>query len=658
MSLTLKNNPRRQLKFGLSFFLLCLLCPLTNYAQTEFSTWGNITGIRVDNQLMEFNTNLVVIDKENKERKTRREGQKNDFQRQDSKKIFSYEMGKLDWKNSIQSFENGRSEISIEFSSEVDTLINGAYFRISLPEIYNAATKFKITTPEELSFKDIAAKVKDIAYKAPATAIRIETPTRQLDITFEHPTEIFIKALDSLNPQFEINFLMAAENIPAGKTFSNKFSIKASGEIDKSPANLKIFPEQEGNPFDGIGGNFRLQNPNADPQVIDYSLKNLRVAWSRVEMPWRQWHPDLEKDPALEAKKGNLDPKVKAAMEMAQRLDKMGIPVILAGWFGPDWAIIGERARGVNLDGSRGNPLDLSKKKEIYSSITSYIKYLEENYGVKVAMFSFNEADLGIDIRQTPEEHNEFIKELGAYFKSQGLDTKFLLGDTADANGWPFATPGSRDPESKAYIGGVSFHSWRAWTDENLLEWAAITNRVKAPLFIGEGSIDAQAWGYPQIFEEPTYALDEIEVYIKILNVAQPLTILQWQLTSDYSVLSGGGVFGNTKEKLHPTQRFFNLKQLGETEKGLFAIPITSNKEGLTCAAFGDSKKGSYAIHIVNKGATRKVELSGLPKNINTMEVFLTNQENSYKKIKTLNVTNGQLSFQLEGASYVSLTTK
>ncbi len=199
-------------------------------------------------------------------------------------------------------------------------------------------------------------------------------------------------------------------------------------------------------------------------------------------------------------------------MEMARRLDKMDMPVMLAAWFPPDWAIIGERFKGKRPDGSMGNKLDLSKSEKIYRSLVSYIKYLKEEYGVETVMFSFNESDLGIDVQQTDVEHNELIKTMGSLLRAEGLQTEFLLGDTADANGWNFTTLASTDPESLPYIGGVSFHSWRGYTDENLLKWRDISNRVGEPLFIGEGSIDAGAWRYPQIFEEPTYALEEIDV--------------------------------------------------------------------------------------------------------------------------------------------------
>ena len=632
-------------------------CSQNTYSQAEFTTWGNMTGIRVDDQLMEFNTSLAVINQYNNTWRTRKEGQDIDFKRNGNKKTFSYKMRDLQWEKAIETTGEGEATVDVSFTSPKDTLINGAYFSIELPEEFGRETNFQVISPEQIKLNNPVTNFPDAHYKAPATGLVVESPTRKLKIDFAKPAEIIIEKTGKEDSTVRINIALASGQVKGGEKFQNTFIIEVSGEIDQSPLAVKIFPEQEGKMWDGIGGNFRLQNPKTDPQVINYSLKNLNVTWSRVEMPWRDWHPNINSNPIAEAKKGNIHPKVKASMEMAQRLDRLGIPVMLAGWFGPRWAIIGEPFKGQHPDGSMGNLLDLTKKEEIYSSIVSYIKYMKEVYGVEPVLFSFNESDLGIDIRQTPEEHNELIKELGAKFRAEGINTEFLLGDTADANGWDFTTIASLDPEAQPYIGGVSFHSWRGWTDENLIKWADISNRVGEPLFIGEGSIDAGAWRYPQIFEEPTYALDEIDVYVKIMRLAQPRSILQWQLTADYSVLSGGGVFGNDEEELHPTQRFFNLQQLGSTPEGMFAIPVTSNKPGVTIAALGDAKRNIYAVHLVNKGASRTVELSGLPAEVNALDLYLTNKENSFKKIKTVQVKNGTANFELEGAGFTTLKT-
>lgn len=75
------------------------------------------------------------------------------------------------------------------------------------------------------------------------------------------------------------------------------WNLHASGVIDHSDAEITLDMQNPGSLFAGFGGNFRLQNPAADPKVIDYCLENLRVAYGRVEFPWRLWQPEEESDP-------------------------------------------------------------------------------------------------------------------------------------------------------------------------------------------------------------------------------------------------------------------------------------------------------------------------------------------------------------------------
>ena len=123
-----------------------------------------------------------------------------------------------------------------------------------------------------------------------------------------------------------------------------------------------------------------------------------------------------DSNPIDAAKSGKLNNHVQQSMEMAQRLYKMGIPVILTAWFPPQWAVVGPLHFRPGPDHIWGNPLDHSKTNEIYKSIGDYIQYLKDEYGVEITDFSFNESDLGINIRQTGEEEDALIKGLGRIF--------------------------------------------------------------------------------------------------------------------------------------------------------------------------------------------------------------------------------------------------
>jgi hypothetical protein len=177
---------------------------------------------------------------------------------------------------------------------------------------------------------------------------------------------------------------------------------------------------------------------------------------------------------------------------------------------------------------------------------------------------------------------------------------------------------------------------------------------MNLPLIVGEGSTDAAAWNYPEIFSESSFALYEINLYVRLCAICQPLSILQWQLTADYSLLTGNGVFG-TSGPLHPTQRFWNLKQLASTPGGSFAIPAACNKVDINCAAFGNISRGEYAVHLVNNGAEREVLMKGIPPEVNYFTIYVTDSSKGMVKAGEVQVINGSAGFNLAPAGFTSL---
>jgi hypothetical protein len=246
------------------------------------------------------------------------------------------------------------------------------------------------------------------------------------------------------------------------------------------------------------------------------------------------------------------------------------------------------------------------------------------------------------------------IRTFGPYFASRGLATKLALGDTSDANPIDFIKPAMKDPEAVKYIGAVDFHSWRGCTDEILAQWGAAARELNVPLIVAEGSTDAAAYRYAQIFLEQSFALYEANLYTRILAIAQPKSILQWQLTADYSLLAGGGVFGDSGP-LRPTQRFWNVKQLASTPPRSFALPVKCNKSNLTCAAFGDIADGLYTVHIVNNGATRPTTLTGLPAGVKELRLWVTDTQRGMQEGARVPVADGKAQFNLDAMSFVTL---
>ena len=613
-----------------AIFLLLLLSLTTTAAcaQPELEPWGNLTGIRVDGELMPFETSIRFTNADGYTQVSAKERQTPRYAREGNAQFVYTHLDSLYFVEKVEAVGDGEARITLDCTAHAD--------------MHGRLVAFSITLPAELTWKENRPLTLPLA---------IGTKQHWLKITAPQP----VLLRDSMEgTHHRLDIAIATGDLENGKTTRLIVSISTGGVIDHQPVRLSLDTAHPGRPFDGLGGNFRIQNIKTDPQVIAYCLDHLMVAWGRVELPWRFWQPVKDSDPLDSARAGKLDPAVQRAIYMAGTLISRKIPVIVSAWFPPEWAVEGPLRMRPGPDHIWGNALNHANTQAIYKSIADYLVYLKEQFQADVRYFSFNESDLGINVRQTALEHDELIKGLGAYFASRGLKTRVLLGDNSDATTWSFIGPAMNDPAARPYISMISFHSWRGFDTATLQKWADAATGLHVPVIVGEGSIDAAAWNYPAIFQEPSYALKEISLYLRLLAICQPQSILQWQLTSDYSLLAGGGIFGDTST-LHPTQRFWNLKQLSMTPSGLFAMRIGANRPDIAVAAVGDNKKHSYAIHIVNNGATRVVTVTGLPAGVQLLRRYITSRTREAEEGESVHVSSGQARFTLEAQSFVTL---
>jgi hypothetical protein len=434
---------------------------------------------------------------------------------------------------------------------------------------------------------------------------------------------------------------VGAGTLDPGKPFQAAFTLKASCDVDAVPVKLAVDAERSGPAFIGIGGNFRLQSP-ADAAVIAYNLEHLRVAYARLEMPLSSWQTTETADPAA----GQPADNVRKAMEMGRTLAQKKIPMIISNWSAPRWAA----AAG---GGGRGT-IAAEKWPAMYKGITSYLVYMKKNYGAEPLLFSFNEADMGINVKLAPEDQDQVIKGLGASFAAAGLATKMLLGDTGNPTPRPanYLEPTIADPEAMRYVGAVSYHCWTGGSDQIIARWGQVAQQFKLPLYVAEGGTDPASYRYRFLFLEPWYALDEINLYVRCLALSRPSSILHWQLTDDYSILAGG----RNGQPLQPTQRFFNLKQLNLTPPEAPSLGIAADRPRITAAAYGDAAHG-WAIHLVNIGTTRAVTLTGLPASLTLLYPTVTDAARNMKTLDPVPVTGGTAKFTLDYQSFVTLTS-
>jgi hypothetical protein len=628
-------------------------------AQAQATAWGNVEGMRIEGQLIPFETSLCTLGAGDEEvARTARERQQPRFSRAGSRRTVSTRLGALSATEVIDDTGPGTATLDVRFAADSVVSSAGGFLCIDLPRAqYAGATLELVGAQRGRSRMTLPAAVATSGanqLRARARGLRVVAPGRRVDIGFANAAEVIVRGdVRRGDDDYRVYVAVMPGASAKGRSAQNTFSLTATGAIDRAPATILLDATRPGRVFDGLGGNFRIQNPTVDPGIIQYNLANMRVAWGRVEFPWRAWQPDESSDPSATPPE-NLDPRVRAAMEMARTLARRNVPVIVSAWFPPRWAVIGDIAREPVPGAPRGNQLDPAKLPEIYESIASYLLYLKRHYGVEPVLFSFNEADLGIDVRQTPREHSDFIKGLGAYLASKGLSTKLLLGDTSDATPTEFIAVAMSDSATWPFIGAVSYHSWRGWTDELFTFWRDAARKLNVPLLVGEGSTDAGAWKYPSIFLEPKFAHDEIFLYLRMLAVSEPKSILQWQLTSDYSLLAGGGAFGDTTA-LRPTQRFWNLKQLASTPPHSFHLPIVCGRADLSCAAFGDIANGAYAVHVVNDGASRPTTITGIPAGVSELRMWVTDDKRGMVEGPRVAVSGGRAQLTLDAESFTTL---
>ena len=186
-----------------------------------------------------------------------------------------------------------------------------------------------------------------------------------------------------------------------------------------------------------------------------------------------------------------------------------------------------------------GRPRRIAPDKwpELLESIGSYLQYAKRQYGVEPDLFSFNEANIGVDVLLTAEEHRDAIKRIGAHFERLGLRTKMLLADATGPRGTVrYALPAAADPAAVRYCGAVGFHSWGGGSPSDYAAWGDLAKRLGLPLLVTELGVDAAAWRN-RAYDTYAYAVREMQMYQELLLYARPQGTMQWEFTSDYGIV-------------------------------------------------------------------------------------------------------------------------
>jgi O-glycosyl hydrolase len=456
-----------------------------------------------------------------------------------------------------------------------------------------------------------------------------------LDVGFGRETAAaVIDRWDTAGRSFQVRAALRRGSLAAGASASLATALRLTNKTAAPAARLTVDASRSRYHFDGFGANYCWNN--ASP-VATYTLENLKLAWARSEMKVQQW--DRERD--------NPGAAIRADMETMRRFQQAGVPYVISIWWLPERFYTDPYEKPRSTHFRKINP---ETWDELLDLIGGYLLYARREFGVEPDLFSFNEANIGVYVGLTPEDHLQAIKRFGAHFRKLGLKTKMLLGDaTGPRDTHKFVLEAAADPDAMQYVSAVAFHSWGGGTREQYTAWGDVAEWLKLPLLVTELGVDAAAYNN-RAYDSYHYGLREAEMTQELLIYARPQGTQYWQFTNDYGLArarQGGSV--------EPTPRFWLMKHFTDlTPQKSEALAATSDQPSVLFTAF---RAGSgYALHILNLGGTREVSLEGVPDA--EWQATESTETAQYKARPAGRAAAGKLSFQVPARSLVTLTGK
>jgi hypothetical protein len=343
------------------------------------------------------------------------------------------------------------------------------------------------------------------------------------------------------------------------------------------------------------------------------------------------------------------DTELRQALEFQALLATNQTPTFMALWRAPAWMYTDGVAH------PEKNVLKPSEWPRLAAAVGAYLRHARDRYGVEPEAFSLNEPDGGYNIRVPATAYPQLVRQLGAELQRQGVRTRLLLGDVANARGEAYAwlTPALADPVALRQVAWLSFHAWGGAADDEYAAWAALADRLRLPLVVAEAGVDPD-WKRAPIIRHD-YAMQEMGLYFGLLQHARPQAVLLWEHSDNYPVLArdADGRFATTVR--WGLQRQWILY----TPRGSLAVGChVLTGEPVDAVAFTHGADGTgFTLHLGNRLGARVCRIGKLPPALQSLQVIQTTRKHHAQARPTLTPQQGELRLELPAESMTTLTT-
>jgi hypothetical protein len=384
------------------------------------------------------------------------------------------------------------------------------------------------------------------------------------------------------------------------------------------------------------------QTTTATEPISALNLEILQPRFARLAIELDAWEPVNDNDDPLATDPAAFvdDAHNHATFELMQQLQAQGVELTASIWRVPAWLV-------ENPNNGSAQIIPRERYPEAIEAIAAWLLHAQETYGVEVAYFSFNEANIGINVLLSPTDYAEMIRLGGKRFAELGLNTRWLLADCSSIGGClEYAQGIYANDDIRPYLGPLAFHNWDGvnvadGTITRLSQWAA-ENGLEARCT--EGGWDAQLWRRSKEFPGWQNARRLAYSYTRVLKMSRATTFYYWEMMGgDYALNDG-----NT-----PYPALEMLRQMDAAFPPGTQIVGSSRDTSNIVFAAGMRPDGGFSLYIVNNGIAENVRFSGLPDGAYTMTIHSEAALN--QPGETLTTADGVLAFQLPKFSVVVL---